>query len=314
MDQVTQHEILTRFVSEGRLSKSEAKEIENAPKLWLPAREIFSYLGALIILIGVVRLFIVVFKDASIFSIVVALYVGAFSTAFTAFRTQRSKGAWHRFGEVMEIVALGTFATATGLWINEVGISRGWPPFIAAAVILPWTILRLKKAEFASVMSFPASLVTCTASFGVIVGLRNENTALPIMLAGLLIVLAGAQDVSSPRFLRAIGGVVVLMSAPNFMAGRSGLGGLIPVLVIGGLLFALGATRMWLELIPTSALVIVISVVSFVIRNIDNEVLQAVVILATGIVVVFASIGVMKDLRLKKSQRCTEDKNFIASE
>ena len=311
MDQKTQHEVLSSFVRSGHLTKAEAKEIEGAPKVWLPAREIFSYLGALIILIGIVRLFIVVFKDASIFSIVVALYVGAFSAALTAFRTQRSKGAWHRFGEVMEIVALGTCATATGLWINETGISRGWPPFIAAAVILPWTILRLKNAEFASVISFPASLVACAASFGVIVGLRNENTALPIMVAGLLIVLAGAQDISSPRFLRAIGGVVVLMSAPNFMAGRSGLGGLIPVLLVGGLLFALGATRMWLELIPTSALVVVISVVSFVIRNIDNEVVQAVVILATGLIVVVASIGVMKDFHLKKPHGFSDEKSYV---
>jgi hypothetical protein len=44
----------------------------------------------------------------------------------------------------------------------------------------------------------------------------------------------------------------------------------------------------------------VISVVSFVIRNIDNEVAQAVVILATGLVVIVASVGVMKDFRFKK--------------
>lgn len=311
MNQKTQHEVLSSFVRSGHLTKAEAKEIEGAPKVWIPAREIFSYLGALIILIGIVRLFIVVFKDASIWSIVVALYVGAVSTAFTAFRTQRSKGAWHRFGEVMEIVALGTCATATGLWINEVGISRGWPPFIAAAVVLPWSLFRLKNAEFASIISFPASLITFAASLGVIVGLRNENTALPIMMAGLLIVLAGAQNISSPRFLRAIGGVVVLMSAPNFMADRSGFGGLVPVLIIGGLLFAVGATRMWLELIPTSALVIVISVVSFVIRNIDNEVAQAVVILATGLIVVVASVGVMKDLRLKKPHGFTDEKSYV---
>ena len=311
MNQKTQHEVLSSFVRSGHLTKAEAKEIEGAPKVWIPAREIISYLGALIILIGVVRLFIVVFKDASILSIVVALYVGSAGSAVIAFRTHRNEGAWHRFGEVMEIVALGTCATATGLWINETGISRGWPPFIAASVVLPWSIFRLRSSEFASVLAFPASFITCAASLGVIIGLRNENTALPVMLAGLLIVLVGTRDISSPRFLRAIGGVVVLMSAPNFMAGRSGLGGLIPVLLVGGLLFALGATRMWLELIPTSALVIVISVVSFVIRNIDNEVAQAVVILATGLLVVVASIGVMKDFRLKKPHGFTDEKSYV---
>ena len=300
MDQVTQHQVLTQLVSQGRLSKSEAKEIEGAPKVWIPAREILSYLGALIVLIGIVRLFIVVFKDASVVSIVVALYVGSAGLAVLAFRTQSGEGFWHRFGEVMEIAALGTCATATGLWINETNISEGWPPFIAAAVVLPWSIFRLRSSEFASVLTFPASLITCAASFGVIIGLRDENTSLPVLLAALLIVLVGAQDISSPRFVRAIGGLVFLMSAPNWTASRDGLDGLIPVLAIGGLLFLLGATRMWLELLPTSALVIVISVVSFVIRNIDNEVAQAVVILATGLVVIVASIGVMKDFRFKK--------------
>lgn len=313
MDQRTQHEVLTRFVTQGRLTKSEAKEIEGAPKVWLPAREIFSYLGALIVLIGIIRFFIVVFKDAAILSIVAVLYLAAASSAGVAYRAQRRVGAWSRFGEVMEIATLGAFATATGLWINEAGISQGWPPFIAAIIILPWTIYRLKKSDFASVISFPASLITCTAAFGAIIGLREENTALPVMLAGLLIVLVGTRDVSSPRFLRAIGGVVVLMSAPNFMAGGSGLGGLIPVLVIGGLLFALAATRMWLELIPTSALVIVITVVSYVLRNIDNEVAQAAVILATGLLVVGASIGVVKDSRFKTPHEFSVEKNQVVS-
>jgi len=66
------------------------------------------------------------------------------------------------------------------------------------------------------------------------------------------------------------------------------------VVVIGGIIFAIGAGRMWLELIPTSSLVIVISVVNFIVRKVDNEVLQGVAIVATGLTVLVGATSVYR--------------------
>ena len=301
MEQITQHEVLRKFATEGRLSNAEVKEIESAPKFWIPAREIISYLGGLIVLIGIVRLFIVVFKDASLISIVGALYATSICAAAGARWAEQKVGALYRFGEVLELVALGTFAVASGIWLNEIDLSRGWPTLIAAGVVIPWSIFRMRESEFVSIVAFPVSLTVFAVSFGVIVGIRNEGTALPMMLAGLLIVLAGAQDISSPRFMRAVGAIVILMGGPSWVASRDGLDGLIPVLAIGVLLFAVGAARMWIEVIPTASLVIIITLINFVIRHVDSEVLQGLIIVAVGLGVLGGTTLVLKDIRVKKS-------------
>jgi hypothetical protein len=302
MDQATQHQVLARLISQGQLSKSEAREIESAPKFWIPAREIISYLGGLIVLIGVVRLFIVVFKDASLLSIVGALYATSFGAAFGAWKAQQNDGALYRLGEVLELVTIATFVVASGLWINELNLSQGWPTLLAAGVVIPWSIFRMRTAEFVSIVAFPVSLSVFAVSLGVIVGIREEGTALPMMLAGLLIVLAGAQDISSPRFMRAVGAIVVLMGGPSWVASRDGLDGLIPVLAIGVLLFAVGAARMWIEVIPTASLVIVITLINFVIRHVDSEVLQGLIIVAVGLGVLGGTTLVLKDMRTKKTR------------
>lgn len=301
MDHLTQHELLGRFVREGRLSESDVKNIEEAPKFWLPAREVVSYLGGAIILVGVVRLLIVIFEDASKMSIVAALYLGAVLTGYLALLTQRRTGPWHRFGELMELVTLGSAATATGLWLGESDMATEWSVFISAALVFPWSLFRIRQAEFASLISFPASLMVMAGSLGEILDIRDETSALPFLVAGLMVVLAGTQDISSPRFMRAIGGMVVLMSGPGWSSGRDGFEGVVPVVVIGAILFGLGATRMWLELIPTSSLVIMISTINFIMRRVENEVAQALLIVATGLVVLLGAFAVFKKKQAQKA-------------
>ena len=91
------------------------------------------------------------------------------------------------------------------------------------------------------------------------------------------------------------------MGGPSWVASRDGLDGLIPVLAIGVLLFAVGAARMWIEVIPTASLVIIITLINFVIRHVDSEVLQGLIIVAVGLGVLGGTTLVLKDIRVKKS-------------
>ena len=70
---------------------------------------------------------------------------------------------------------------------------------------------------------------------------------------------------------------------------------MLAVVATGAVIFAIGASRMWLELIPTSSLVIVISVVNYVVRKVDNEVLQGVTIVATGLMVLVGAVQVFEN-------------------
>ena len=295
MIRMSQSEVLEQLVRTGRLTDPEARLIEDAPRFSLPTREIVGYLGGLLALIGVVRLVIVVFEDASRVSIAATLYVVAVVAGYASALAQHRDGAWHRFGEVLELATLGAGATATGLLLRELELSGEWSALIPAAVVLAWSLVRVRFAQFAAVISLPASSMVVAGTIGSILGAKNESSALPFMVVGLLMVLIGTQKISAPTVLRAIGGVIVLMAGPGWSAGRDGLEGVLPVVAIGVIIFALGASRLWLELIPTSSLVIVISVVNFIVRKVDNEVLQGAMIVATGLTVLVGATQVFKN-------------------
>ncbi|MFZ9444183.1 MAG: hypothetical protein ACO276_09675 [Ilumatobacteraceae bacterium] len=295
MNRMSQSEVLEQLVRTGRLTEPEAQLIEKAPIFSHPTREIVGYLGGLLVLIGAVRLVIVVFEDASRMSIAATLYVVAVLAGYASALAQHRDGAWHRFGEVLELVTLGAGATATGLLLRELELSGEWSALIPAAVVLAWSLARIRSAQFAAVISLPASSMVVAGTIGSILRAKNESSALPFMVVGLLMVLIGTQKISAPTVLRAIGGVIVLMSSPAWSAGRDGLEGVLPVVAIGSIIFALGASRMWLELIPTSSLVIVISVVNFILRKVDNEVLQGAMIVATGLTVLVGATQVFKN-------------------
>ena len=295
MDRLSQPEVLEQLVRTGRLTDSEAELIEKAPRFSLPTREIVGYLGGLLVLVGAARLVIAVFEDASRFAIAATLYLVALLAGYAAVLCQKRAGAWHRFGEILELVTLGTASTASGLLLRELDMSGEWSALIPAALVFVWSLVRVRFAEFAAAISLPVSAMVVAGTFSALVNANDETSALPILVVGLIVVLIGTQNVSAPRFLRAIGGVIVLMAGPGWSAGREGLEGVLPVVAIGAVIFAIGASRMWLELIPTSSLVIVISVVNYVVRKVDNEVLQGVTIVATGLTVLVGAMQVFKN-------------------
>ena len=306
MDRLSQPEVLEQLVRTGRLTDSEAELIEKAPRFSLPTREIVGYLGGLLVLVGAARLVIAVFEDASRLSIAATLYVVALLAGYAAALFQKRAGAWHRFGEVLELITLGAAATASGLILREFELSGEWSALIPAAIVAAWSLVRIRFAEFAAAISLPASSMVVAGTIGSLVRANDEMTALPFLLVGLIMVLIGTQEISSPTLLRAIGGMIVLMAGPGWSAGREGWEGVLPVVAIGAIVFAIGATHMWLELIPTSSLVIVISVVNFIVRKVDNEVLQGVTIVATGLTVLIGATMVFKNREQRGKHRASQ--------
>jgi hypothetical protein len=295
MDRLSQPEVLEQLVRTGRLTDSEAELIEKAPRFSLPTREIVGYLGGLLVLVGAARLVIAVFEDASRLSIAATLYVVALLAGYAAALFQKRAGAWHRFGEVLELITLGAAATASGLILREFELSGEWSALIPAAFVVAWSLVRIRFAEFAAAISLPVGAMVVAGTIGSLLRTDDETSALPFLLVGLIMVLIGTQEISAPTLLRAIGGMIVLMAGPGWSAGREGWEGVLPVVAIGAIIFAIGATHMWLELIPTSSLVIVISVVNFIVRKVDNEVLQGVTIVATGLIVLVGATMVFKN-------------------
>ena len=191
MDRLSQPEVLEQLVRTGRLTDSEAELIEKAPRFSLPTREIVGYLGGLLVLVGAARLVIAVFEDASRFAIAATLYLVALLAGYAAVLFQKRAGAWHRFGEILELVTLGTASTASGLLLRELDVSGEWSALIPAALVFVWSLVRVRFAEFAAAVSLPVSAMVVAGTFSALVNADDEMSALPILVVGLIVVLIG---------------------------------------------------------------------------------------------------------------------------
>ena len=290
MSRQSKHDVLAELIASQKITSEDALRIEDAPQISIPTREIVSYLGAGIVLVGVVRLVAFALQDASRISISIVLYVCALGTGYCAYVGEQREGAWLRFGELMELATLSASAVASGILLNEIGTSGEWSALSCAVVVAMWALARMNRTEFAAAVALPVSFLVIAGTGGSLAGLTNDTAVLPFLGVGVLSVLIGTRHISSPQVMRGIGGLIFLMTGPGWVASRAGYEGVLPVVLIGIVFFALGAQNMWLELIPTAALVIVISLVIFIVEHVSNEVLQGVLIVLIGTSVFAGSV------------------------
>jgi hypothetical protein len=80
-------------------------------------------------------------------------------------------------------------------------------------------------------------------------------------------------------------------------AERDGLDGLLPGLLPGIAIFALGSLRMWIDLILPGGALVVMAVSIFIFRHIDNDVLEGVLVVLVGLTMLGATTLVVRRSR-----------------
>ena len=276
-------EVLEELVSGNRLAPEDSKRILKAPRFSFDIRELLYYLAALIVTVGVVRLVVVIFSDASTMAVIAALYLAALVFAAVAWRLQRVQGWVARLGEVTELLAVLSCAIATGVLLREqVDLSGEVAVIIPASASAIWGVIRLRTTQFSATAVMIPSLLVTGGSASALLDWDGPPGALPVMVAAAVLVLIGTLDLQWPLAFRAVGAYTLLMTAPQWVGERGSVGGLAVTLAIGAAIFALGARNMWIELLIAGGLTITIGVSVFVFRNVDNEVLQGVLVVAIG--------------------------------
>lgn len=283
MAKTAQHEVISSLVADGRLSSADAESIQKAPRFVIQTRELISYLGGFIVLVGVIRLIAAVLEDASKLAIAGVLYVVAVILGGVAWRFVKRPGAWGRFGEVLELGALGSLVVAIGLTTFDAGLSSEASSLIAGIVVTSWGVVRIRSTQFAATLILAIGIFTTSIAFTALFDFDDEWGAVPILIGGLIMVALGTLRLPLPFVLRGVGSVVALFSTINWMAFREGLDGLLPGLIIGVALFALGAIYMWIEVFIPAGILVVVSVAMFVFRNVDNDVLQGLIVVVVGL-------------------------------
>ena len=297
-------EVLEELVSENRLAPEDSKRILKAPRFSFDVRELLYYLAALIMTVGVVRLVVVIFSDASTTAVIAALYLAALVFAALAWRLQRVQGWVARLGEVTELLAVLSCAIATGVLLREqLEFSGEVAAIISASASAVWGVIRLRTSQFSATAVLIPSLLVTGGSAAALLDWEGPPGALPVMVAASVLVFIGSLDLQWPLAFRVVGAYTLLITAPQWVGERGSVGGLAVTLSIGVALFVLGSLNMWIELLVAGGLTITIGISVFVFKNVDNEVLQGILVVAIGLLIVTTTVLVYRrQLKMQPAQ------------
>jgi hypothetical protein len=256
-------------------------------------------LAGLIILVGVIRLIAAVMEDASEIAIAAVLYIVALITGVLSWRLRRRTGAWGRFAEVLELAAIGSGGLAVGLTLIDLDVRGEWSAIVPAALAATWGIIRIRSSQFVPALSLPLSMMVLAGQVASLVTWYEELSSIPIMIGGAVLIGLGLTRMRLAFIVRGVGALAILTSSVALSAERDGLDGLLPGLLVGIAIFALGSIRMWVDLILPGGVLIVLAVSIFIFRHIDNDVLEGVLVVLVGLVVLAATAVVIRRSRKK---------------
>ena len=294
---------LNDLVEAGVLSSEQSEDITNAPRLAYTPRELLSYLAALIITVGVIRTVAGALTDVSETAIATLLYLLAVVTAAAAFRLSGRSDTQSRVSEVLEIASTLSAAIATGIVCNLLDFEMKWSVAIVALVAIGWGLFRASDSEIVGAILMSAGMPVFIVAFAA--GLDEDNSQLMglfMIVGGGLLIFQGTRVMGFSFAPRAAGSLYVLIGAMVLGSDFGGVGRAIPLL-IGMALFAVGTQRLAPEMLLAGAFCVLAGLLSIVFETIDDDVVQGLAIVASGLVVL-AVLGVQ--MRRAVSQSKTE--------
>ena len=286
-------EVLDDFVAQGLITEQQATEISEAPQWSFTARELMTYLAALIIAVGVIRILGIAFQDASEGIIVTALYLVAIAAGFTSWKLSSGSDIRDRVAEVLELAAIGCSVGASAVLLSNTELRGEVIGLMLTSATLLWGLYRCRTTRFAGTVALCAGANGVALSLGALIDFDQARPAGVLMvLSGLFLVFAGTQKIGAQYFARAVGSLFVVIGSitlsTNFSTGR-----VIPI-VTGIILFTAGTKFLASELLVAGAFCIVIGIVMSVNRWIENDTAQGLVIIGAGVAMLLVLTAQMK--------------------
>lgn len=283
----TQRQLLDDLVFRGAITANEADDISYAPRWSFSIRELVTYLASLIVAVGVIRLLAAAFEDASVGTIIAALYIVAAGAGFASWKFSSGSEILQRFSEVLELGALGATAGATALVLNEADMKGEWIALILTGVGAVWGVVRCTRSRFSGTVALSVGTVGFSIALSALIDSDNEMLGGALMLiAGALLVVVGTQRIGSQQIARAVGSLFVIIGSMNIGSAEDWSR---PASIItGAILFAAGTVILAPEMLVAGAFCVVAGVVMTVVEWVDNETAQGLVIIAAGLLVLGA--------------------------
>jgi hypothetical protein len=289
MDQrKSQDEVLKQFVSEGHLTSEQADEIAKAPILAFSARELVSYLAAILTTIGVgfmVAGLVVNVPQAGIAALlyVVAAVLGYFSRKLSTATREKQ-----RLGDVLEVASVLAIAVGSGILLDMTSVRSEWSACVLAIFAGTWGAVRASRTQFSGSILMSASVPVVIMSSTSMMNLNGDNdrlvVGLMLLAGGAGLIYMGMRNIGFAFLPRASGSLLIVIGAIT-LAGvfSNAFGGLIP-LAIGTAMFALGSRERAPEDLVAGALGIIVGLIMTVVYWLPGNLLQGLAIIGCGVV------------------------------
>ena len=289
MDQrKSQDEVLKQFVSDGHLTSEQADEIAQAPILAFSARELVSYLAAILITIGVgfmVAGLVVNVPQAGIAALlyVVAAVLGYFSRKLSTATREKQ-----RLGDVLEVASVLAIAVGSGILLDMTSMRSEWSACILAIVAGTWGVMRASRTQFSGSVLMTASVPVAIMSSTSMMNLNGDNNRLVVGLmllaGGAGLIYMGMRNIGFAFLPRAFGSLLIVIASIT-LAGvfSNAFGGLIPI-AIGAAMFALGSRERAPEDLVAGAFGIIVGLIVTVVHWLPGNLLQGLAIIGCGVV------------------------------
>ena len=289
MDQrKSQDEVLKQFVSDGHLTSEQADEIAQAPILAFSARELVSYLAAILITIGVGFTVAGLVVNVPQAGIAILLYVVAAVLAYFSRKLLSETSERQRVGEVLEIASVLAIAVGSGILLDMTSMRSEWSACILAIVAGTWGVMRASRTQFSGSVLMTASVPVAIMSSTSMMNLNGDNNRLVVGLmllaGGAGLIYMGMRNIGFAFLPRAFGSLLIVIASIT-LAGvfSNAFGGLIPI-AIGTVMFALGSRERAPEHLIAGAFGIIVGLIVTVVHWLPGNLLQGLAIIGCGVV------------------------------
>jgi hypothetical protein len=284
----SQDEVLKQFVVDGHLTSEQADEVATAPILNFSARELVSYLAAILITIGVGFMVAGLVVNVPKAGIAVLLYVTAAALAYFSRKFSSATNEKQRAGEVLEIASVLAIAVASGILLDMTSVRAEWSACILAIVAGTWGAVRASRSQFSGAVVASVSVPIVIMSSSSLMNLNGDDNRLVVglmlLVGGAGLIYMGMRKIGFAFLPRASGSLLIVISSITLANVFSmGFGGLIPI-GIGAALFALGSRERAPEELLAGAFAIIVGLIMTVMYWIPGNILQGLAIICCGVV------------------------------
>jgi hypothetical protein len=283
----SQNEILQQLVSDGHLTSEQADEIAQASILAFSARELVSYLAAILITIGVGFMVAGLVVNVPQAGIAVLLYVAAGALGYFSRKLSSGTSEKQRAGDVLEIAAVLGAVVASGIMFDMTNMRSELYVCILAIATGTWGVLRASRSQFSGAVLMTASVPVAIMSSTSMMSLNGDSNSIVIglllMVSGLGLIYMGMRHIGFGLLPRSVGSLLIVIGSIMFVdVLPSGIGGLIP-LGIGAALFTLGSRERSPENLLAGAFGIIVGVIITVVHWLPGNLLQGLTIIGCGV-------------------------------